>query len=427
MAGANPRGIAWHLLNRWQAGRAAADELWERARATAELEPRDRRLVLELFFGCVRRKATLDWLVARPLGLPPQRAQIQNLLRLALYQLFFLDKIPAHAAVHETVQQAAHPGAKKFLNAVLRRACREQAALRAALQTLHEADPPAFYSHPLFLWQRWVGRCGEAGARALCDWNNTPPPISLRVNTLRTSRPRLLHELRRARVEAEPSPLHPLAARLNGAANLETLGAFQRGEFYVQDESSLAAVDALAPRPGETIADLCAAPGGKTTYMAALMENRGRILAADPSEKRLRRVVENCARLGAQIVATVKADAVEVAAQFDAESFDGVLVDAPCSNTGVLRRRADARWRVSEEAIGHHAARQLQILVAAARLVKRGGRIVYSTCSLEPEENTAVVSEFLKRAHDFTLSQSQETFPPRDGMDGGFWALLQRR
>ncbi len=424
MSAANPRGIAWQLLNRWETKPTAADELLESEPGLGALDARDRRLAQELFFGCIRRKATLDWIIAVGLKQREQRIDTQNLLRLALYQLFFLEKIPAHALVNETVSLAK--GGKSFLNAVLRRACAEEPRLREALVSIVRTDPFCYYSVPEWLWRRWIERYGEADARALGEWNNTPPPLVIRINTLKTTRDRLMNEMQRAKLDIEPSATHPLVARLKNAGNIATLGAFERGEFYVQDESTLAAVDALAPCPEERIADLCAAPGGKTSYIAALMQNRGRLIACDESENRLKLVAENCARLGVNIVATLCGDARTMADELEERSFDGVLVDAPCTNTGVLRRRVDARWRLREKDIARLAAAQLGLCLAGAKLVKRGGRFVYSTCSLEPEENVGVMEKFLAQERAFTLEKSCEMFPPRQQTDGGYWALLRK-
>jgi 16S rRNA (cytosine967-C5)-methyltransferase len=235
----------------------------------------------------------------------------------------------------------------------------------------------------------------------------------------------LINEINRSPVKIHPSASHPLVATLDGGSVSE-LGAFTRGEFYVQDESTLAAVDLLAPRKGERIADLCAAPGGKTTYAAQLMENKGQILACEVSEKRLKLVAENCARLGVTIVSTVCGDATRLVDELEPASFDGVLVDAPCTNTGVLRRRVDARWRLRETDFSRLAVQQHSLLRSAATLVRPSGRLVYSTCSLETEENENGVNEFLRQSPGFRLEESRLLFPPQSGTDGGYIALLRK-
>jgi 16S rRNA (cytosine967-C5)-methyltransferase len=210
---------------------------------------------------------------------------------------------------------------------------------------------------------------------------------------------------------------------LRAADSAERLPGFVEGEFYIQDPSTLPAVELIGAQPGERVLDVCAAPGGKTTCLAQLMQNRGEIVAEDSSAERLKQVVANCARLGVTC-ATIRQSRANDATE---TWFDRVLVDAPCSNTGVLRRRVDARWRLRGEDIARLAAEQLALLQSAARRVKRGGALVYSTCSLEPEENRGVVEAFLKSNAEFSLDRCVETFPPRDGVDGAFAARFARK
>jgi len=341
-------------------------------------------------------------------------------LKLGLYQLLFLGT-PAHAAVNETValarKRSGEPEAK-FVNAVLRRAGREREKLLAELQAIRESEPWIYYSHPEWLWKRWAARLGHESAAALCEWNNQPPPIYIRVNTLKAAD-------RPSGIAAEPTD-NPLCWRVTNTSGLFRTKPFLDGEFYVQDPSTLTAVDVLDPQPGEFVLDLCAAPGGKTTYIAQKMQNRGRIIAADSANSRLALVGENCRRLGVEIAATLACESTRLDRCLRGEEFDRVLVDAPCSNTGVLRRRVDLRWRIEEREIARLAELQAKLLDAAAKFTKPGGILVYSTCSLEPEENEAVVAAFLTAHTEFTAETTRSLFPPRDGMDGAFVASFRR-
>ncbi len=390
------RETALDLLNHWSRSRQLADALLEERLPAAKLSAVDRALAMELFYGCLRQKLVLEFILQQLAPKPP-RPPVANILRLGLYQLRFLEKIPVHAAVHETVELAkrhASPAEAKFVNAVLRRQNEVGMPTEAWIQ----------YSHPRWLWDRWHARWGEEQTTALCEWNNQPPPIYIRAKTPPPG------------LALEPSPFHPLAYRVLKPAELTV------GQFYVQDPSTLVAVDVLDPQPGESVLDVCAAPGGKTTYIAEKMQNRGQIIAADSSSSRLQLVGENCRRLGVTIVATLACHGTGLERCLRGQKFDRVLVDAPCSNTGVMRRRPDLRWRLAETEINRLAELQMQLLRAAGTFVKPGGVLVYSTCSLEAEENERVAERFGREHPRFVRGTTRSLFPPRDGVDGAFVA-----
>jgi 16S rRNA (cytosine967-C5)-methyltransferase len=415
----NARALALNLLNDWQKSRRLADELLEEALVSSPLRGSDRGFVTELFYGCLRRKLSLEFLITQLANTPPQPV-VANILQLGLYQLFYL-KTPAHAAVNETVSLAksqVHASEVKFVNAILRRAEREHDALLSRLAATRETAPWTYYSHPQWLWKRWVARLGRERTAALCEWNNQSPSIYIRINTLKTS-------AKPVDIDAEPTT-HPLSWRVLDASGLFQGKSFTNGEFYVQDPSTLTAVDVLDPQPGESVLDMCSAPGGKTTYLAQKMQNHGRIIAADLSSSRLALVGENCRRLGVTIVATLACEGTHLDRCLRGEQFDRVLLDAPCSNTGVLRRRADLRWRIEESEIPKLAMLQEKLLVAAVPFTKPQGILIYSTCSLEEEENQRVVERFGKSHPEFALEASQSIFPPRDGMDGAFVARFRK-
>ncbi len=449
----NPRQIAARILSQRLTSGEFTENLLETALATARLSPADRGLCHELVCGVVRWQAALDWLIARKTtpGREPRPALV-NLLRLGLYQIFFLDRIPPHAAVHETVEQAKRSGyvsQSGFINAVLRGYLREFDEVKKILADMKISQPALGWSHPEWLVERWRKNYGEENMRRLLEWNNTPPKTFARVNTLKFRRDELCESptavnesgtrgtrpsdikntgdlLARWREENVDYDFvtrdwtgENLAFELKSHPPLNSLGSFRAGGFYVQDPSTLLAPVLLAPQPGETILDLCAAPGGKTTFLAQLMNNEGKIIAHDIDPGRLKLIRENCTRLGTTCVESVSAF------RFPLSAFDRVLVDAPCSNTGVMRRRVDLRWLIQATEIERLRATQLTLLKQAATVLKPGGVIVYSTCSLEPEENSEVVKKFLVEHKNFTLETERQLLPFADGVDGAYVAKIK--
>jgi 16S rRNA (cytosine967-C5)-methyltransferase len=421
--GEKPREIAVEILIARQTG-LFVDVLLDSAFQQNPLSPEDRRFLQELVYGTVRWELTLDWLIDRKTSDKTRKPLVQNLLRLALYQMFWLDRIPSYAAVNESVEICKRRGfvpQAKFINAVLRGYGREADATRKLLEEFRATDLSRGYSHPEWLCRRWVEQWNRADAARLLEWNNTPAPTFARVNTLKTSAEDLRHRWENEGVNFEGARFdwipESLVFRLRSHPPIAQLGSFQEGLFYVQDPSTLLAAHLLAPKPGETILDLCAAPGGKTTYMAQLIRNEGRIVALDHDAARLKLLAENCARLGATCVTTEPATA----------TYDRVLADVPCSNTGVMRRRVELRWRIRPEEIALLAATQLQILQSAANQTRPDGILVYSTCSLEREENQSVVRAFLGANTGFKLETERELTPFRDGVDGAYCASFIRR
>ena len=427
MSGEKPREIALRILRRGAGGDFVEDRL-EAELAQAQLSAPDRHLCQELAYGLVRWQAALDWLIARKTDPRPQKPMLQNLLRLGLYQIFWLDRIPDHAAVHETVELARQHGFAPqagFVNAILRGYLREADATRRLLAELKQTQPHLGYSHPQWLVARWQARWSADRAARLMEWNNTPPKSFARVNTLKADPGKLLAQWRDEDVEYDFVRRDWLdenaVFELKSHAPLSRLPSFQQGLFYVQDPSTLLAVRELDPQPGQSVLDLCAAPGGKLTALAQLMRNEGRLVAHDTTPDRLKLIEENCARLGVTGIQTLLPSTLGLQPP---ASFDRILLDAPCSNTGVMRRRVDLRWRLSAKEIGRLRATQLDLLHQAAPLLKPAGILVYSTCSLEPEENSEVVNEFLAGHSDFRLERSRELLPFEDAVDGTFAARL---
>ena len=407
-----------------------------------ELSRLDRRLVTELVYGATKAWGSVDYVLGcylnRPLSkIPPM---IRAVLRMGIYQLFWLDKIPPSAAVNTAVDLAkkyAHPGTVKFVNAVLRSASRapEKAAFPEADRALHLSLAK---EHPLWLVKHWLREFGEAETIRLLDFDNEPPYLSLRANTLKISREGLVKKLQSLGLKTEISPWAPEGVICGGDLPLSAITPLSDGLCQAQDISSMLAAHVLGARPGETVIDACSAPGGKATHLAALMENRGKVIASDIYDHKLARVRENARRLGIGIIETKLVEAQQLGKKYPAAA-DRLLLDVPCSGLGVLRRRADARWRKTADTSKELLPLQREIMLGAADALKPGGVMVYSTCTMEESENAAMVESFLQARPDFSLSPAgkflpcakrDETmirlYPQRDGIDGFFIARLEK-
>jgi 16S rRNA (cytosine967-C5)-methyltransferase len=425
-----PREIAVRILLRREQGEDFVENLLEAELATADLSSVDRGLCQELVYGIVRWQRTLDWLIAQKTQSGrEQKPAIIILLKLGLYQMFWLTRIPNHAAVHETVELAKQfglPPEVGFTNAVLRSFIRERVETEALLKKVRNEQPAVGYSHPDWLVERWLKRWDLEKTAKLLELNNTAPPTYVRVNTLKASPAELAKKWEFEGVKFTAPKWDwtgDVVFQLDSHPPLESLRSFQQGLFYVQDPSTLLAVHELEPHPAQTVLDLCAAPGGKTTFIAQLMQNRGKIMAQDNEPERLDLVRENYIRLGITCIETSLAP--EGILEKPAFRFDRILVDAPCSNTGVLRRRIDLRWRIRPEEIERLRRVQLQILRQAAPRLKPGGILVYSTCSLEPEENQELINQFLAEHPHFKLDRQRELLPFVEGVDGAYVARLK--
>lgn len=394
----------------------------------------DRALATELAYGAIRRRNTLDWLASQfshynLTELPPA---IRNILRLGIYQLYFLDNIPPWAAINEAVNLAkkfGHRGVSSLVNAVLRRAAANKTKISYEQIQDHPAEYISIvYSHPQWLVERWIKHYGQEQTIALARSNNEPPKLFLRVNVNKTTPTELITRLNRRGWQAYPGPHLPEAIWVANPGDLTRLPEFSEGLFFIQDEGSMMVSRALAPEKGQLILDACAGPGSKTTHLAELIEDTGTIIALDINEGRLKLVRQNCQRLGLRCIGLQVGDARQAANIFACE-FDSILVDAPCSGTGVLRRRPDARWKKTPALISELSRLQEEILAGVSPLLKPGGTLVYSTCSLEPEENNLVVKSFLERHPQFKLDSLAFPFEfqrreDRESADQGFIQLF---
>jgi 16S rRNA (cytosine967-C5)-methyltransferase len=403
------------------------------------LDRRDRALATRLAYGTIQRKATLDALAEELARRPVERLDpaVRAALRLGLYQLAFLDRVPAHAVVGDAVElvKAESPGGAKLVNAVLRRAAPMAAGWVADLPDATPAQAALRHSYPGWIAALWFRTLGPGDARALMAALNEPAEAVLRANTLRATPEELAERLG---VPSHPAPGLPEGLVLDAPFDAFDSPLWAEGQFMPQSRAAMAVARALAPRPGERVLDLCAAPGGKTTHLAALMENRGALIAVERHPGRadaLRRTVD---RMGA--AADVRTgDATDFAT---AEPFDRVLVDPPCSDLGTLASRPDARWRKPADLPEQLARVQLAILRAGARATRPGGSLVYATCTISPAENAAVVEGLLAEEPGFELAATasdaplwddphvpgfSQTLPHRDGTEGFFLARLRRR
>lgn len=422
MAEGMARDVAARILQKRERGEDFVENIAEKELAAAALSGQDRSLAVELAYGCVRREGTLDFLIDRKTEGRTQKAGLRILLRLGLYQLFFLDRVPEHAAVHETVELAKRLGfapQSGFVNAVLREYVRRRAETKTLLNDLEKTKPWIALSHPEWLWKRWSERWGPDQALAQMRLNNESPAVFARLNTLKGTHDELTALWQAEGVEfvGRQFDWAPLVFELKGHPPLGSLASFKKGLFYLQDASALLAPKELGAQAGESILDLCAAPGGKTTFVAQLTSNQATIVAEDVQPARLALVRENAERLGAKI---------EIGNAAPDRKFDRILIDAPCSNTGVLRRRVDLRWRLQEKEIPRLATIQLGLIDQASRRLKPRGTILYSTCSVEPDENQAVVRKFIESHPDFRIDFERELIPYRDGVDGAFVARIVR-
>ena len=415
MARTSARRVALAALRNWRRKKEFADAVISSALSKAALHSADRAFALELFYGVLRNRTLLDFWI-RELRRGRVDVDLRDILRIGLYQLF-IAKTPEHAAVYETVDLSPKRQ-HAIINAILRSAARDHRGLqrRANSQPLDVRT-----SHPQFLIERWTKQFGAGAAEALCTWNNQSPSIYARINRLKIDRHSFLERYRNARTLPNVSNFIELPAPAD---------ALDQGDCYVQDPSTSIACELLQPKPGEMILDACAAPGGKTGYLAELMANQGLLIACDREPARLNLLDENLARLGVRIAKIVCHDWMKPAVPPDILStapFDRILIDAPCTNTGVMRRRVDVRWRLKPADFNRMQTRQIEITRAVIPLLKSGGILVYSTCSLEREENEDVVQSLLRTMSILQLEEERRSIPFQDNFDGAFGARFRRK
>lgn len=451
MIPATPRDLALSALNRADRGSVFPQEFLEEAfREHPDWSRRDRAFTLHLVHGVLRWRLRLDWTIEQAAHFSFEKIEplVLNVLRIALYQIFFLDRVPESAAVKEAVTQAKRTGRAhlaSFVNGILRRICREKPQFR--LPDRHE-DPvrhlSVSHSYPAWIVEKWIRELGIAAAEDLLRAGNAIPDPVLRANSLKTGRPGLLSDLEREGLDAEPTRFSPDGIRVKAPGRPVTdLDSFRAGMFLVQGEAAQICSHILAPRPGELVLDVCAGIGGKTTHMAALMEDRGGIVALDISRARLISLCRSAGRLGISSVRAVAADASGPMDRMFRACFDRILLDGPCSGLGVLSRHPDGKWSKRPEDIGRLSDLQVRLIGSAVPLLAENGLLLYTTCTISKEENEDVAARALRLHPGIRLETLRgripgwgeslvdgsgcfRTFPHLHGMDGFYGALFRK-
>jgi len=413
-----PRKSALAILMDINQGGRTLDSQMDRFHAESRFDRRDEAFVNALVYGVLRWRGRLDWIIQAVASKPLTKMdpRVLNILRMGIYQIVFMDRVPNSAAVNTSVDLAKTLNKKwlsGFVNAVLRNALRRLPAIPVPSV---EDDPvralSADQSMPEWLTKRWIHQFGPTQAAALCKACNRIPPLSLLTNTLRTDRASLLEALQPFAEQVRLSPYTPEGILLDGLKGpLFSSDAFGNGWFQVQDEAAQAVSHLLAPLPGHIVLDACAGLGGKTAHIAALMNNTGRIIATDHAAGKLHKLGQEMMRLGIDIVSTRASDLQKGEGPDPHESYDRVLLDAPCSGLGVIRRNPDAKWARSPQDIDRCARRQIRLLGNLAPRVKPGGLLVYAVCSTEPEETQAVIDSFLNKRTDFAIDRNFSGLP----------------
>ena len=423
---ASPRELSLDILVKVAKSGAYSNIQLNRSLQESGLSRADAALATELVYGTIGRQATLDyWLgkfVAKGLG--KLEVWVHQLLRMSAYQLLFLDRVPAHAVVNEAVtiaKRRGHAGISGMVNGVLRSIDRGRGEL-----TPERIDAPTevatlaiCHSYPEWLVKRWADTYGLETAEAILASGNEHPHASSRANALLGSRDELLRELRENGFEAEPSKLAPAGIIVTGGGNMADTDGFRQGRWSLQDESSMLVAEVVAPKAGMKVLDCCAAPGGKSAHMAELMDGKGKIWANDLHAHKRELIVSQTERLKLRNVEAITGDAAALSGRFAEGSMDAVLLDAPCSGFGVIRRKPEIKWNKTEGDISEIAALQRQLLNEVCGLVRPGGTLVYSTCTIEIEENERQIAAFLSGHPDFELDPDwPETVTSRLRADG---------
>jgi 16S rRNA (cytosine967-C5)-methyltransferase len=440
-----PRHMAVEILNRVEEEGAYAEPLLDASLSCArETKLQDRRLITQIVYGTLRMRGHLDWIIERLYRgkFDSMDVSIKNILRTGLYQLLFTEKIPDFAIVDEAVEitKKMHRRGSGLVNAILRNFIRKKDQI--AYPEIGK-DPALnisiVHSHPLWMVKKWIEMFGVEETAALCKANNQIPPAAVRVNTLKTTRERTKEELSQHGFEVKETAFSPDGLIIsNPAMSARETDSYASGRIQFQDEASQLIARLVSPKPGENVFDICAGMGGKTTHLAAIMENRGSILALDISEKKIAALCKNVKRLDVAIVDKHVGDAREKPGKAFAESFDRILVDAPCTGLGTLRRNPEIKWRALPADAEKCSVLQKAILGNAAPYLKRGGSLIYSTCTITEEENEEVIEDFTNRHPDFICIRPPDTinsslvddhgyfrsYPHRHGTDGFFGAVL---
>lgn len=401
------REVALDILLQIEKNQAYSNLLLNQSIKREQLSDKDVGLLTEIVYGTIQRKNTLDYYLSQFVkgGLKKLDPWVHVLLQLSLYQIIYLDRVPQRAIVHEAVELAkkkGHKGISAMVNGTLR------SFIREGTPTLEKVKDPIEkisiqLSHPVWLVERWTEQFGVEKTKAICEVNSIPPSVTARVNKIISADVNsVIEQLAQEEVIAESGDLSPDAIKIRKGSLLSTK-LYKEGWLTIQDESSMLVARALDPKPGNKVLDSCAAPGGKTTHIAERMYNEGEVYALDLHEHKVNLIEEQARRLKLSIIKTKAIDSRMAGEIFAGESFDCILVDAPCTGLGVIRRKPDIKWRKKVEDIESITTIQKEILKAVAPLLKKGGRLVYSTCSIDAAENGLIVKKFLEENSDFEL------------------------
>lgn len=402
----NARDIALQAIYRVNEEGAFSNLVLNELLNKSNLDQRDKSLATQLIYGSIRHRNSIDWVINHFSNRQVKKMTpwVRNALRLGVYQIDYLDKIPAPVAANETVEVAkeyCNRGAVKFINGNLRNIAKNIASVEYPDR---EEQPVQHirqrYSFPQWIVQRWVKRYGAEQTIEICQQLNKIPPTVIRTNTLHLTRQQLLENLSQEKAEAEVISILDEAVNLINYSSIANLDSFQRGEFFVQGLSSMLVAPILNPAPDDVVIDLCAAPGGKTTHCAQLMENQGLIKAVDIHEQKLDLIQENCQRLSIDNIETYCADGREI--EFE-DKADKILIDAPCSGLGIIAKKPEIRWQKKPQDLQQLQELQLELLSNAAGLLATGGELIYSTCTFTAEENETVINKFLAENNQFAL------------------------
>ncbi|WP_379154186.1 16S rRNA (cytosine(967)-C(5))-methyltransferase RsmB [Paenibacillus sp. sgz5001063] len=448
-AAESAREVALDILVRVEQQGAYSNLLLNSSLQKSSLSREDTGLATELVYGSISRLITLDYVLGGFVskGVAKLQPWVRNLLRLSLYQIMYLNRVPSHAAVNEAVNIAkkrGHQGISGMVNGVLRSVLRAGDLPVLPENLSREERISVLHSHPLWMVRQWAAEYGLEAAEAICAANNEPPVSSVRVNLTMISREALLAQMVEAGLEASPSQLSPYGIIVKGGGNLALSTWYRDGYLSVQDESSMLVAEAVAPEPGMRVLDCCAAPGGKSAHMGELMKDEGFIYANDLHPHKAQLIGDQAKRLGLDSIVTGSSDALQLAQKFEPESFDRILLDAPCSGLGVIRRKPDLKWRKQPEDVASVAELQSELLQTVSGLLKPGGILVYSTCTTEQAENSKIIAEFLQNNPGFSsvtfsspvwdrvkgtaLAEGDgiQLLPQHYGSDGFFISRLQR-
>lgn len=412
----NPRKIALNILVDIEKNAAFSNITINKYLKKNKVSSLDRRFISQLVYGVLENKQYLDYIVRNLSKTKINKIQIEilNILRLGLYQIIFLEKIPESAAVNESVKLAKKVNFRLsgFVNGILRSFLRERDSIKLPKYEDNPVEHLSLkYSHPEWLVNKWVDDYGIDFTKELLEANNQVPNLTIRTNTLRATRDELIDELNRDGVVCQRGEITPEAIIIQSMKEgLDNLKPFNNGLFQVQDESSMLVSHVLKPREGQFILDVCSAPGGKSTHIAQLMNNKGKILSRDIHEHKLDLIKENCERLGISIVNTEKFNALKLDKGL-LSSADKVLVDAPCSGFGIIRRKPEIRYFKEYKHIIELSKMQIKMLSMSSKYVKNGGELLYSTCTIQDEENENVIKEFLRQNDNFALMDVNSYLP----------------